>query len=253
MLDGETVRTNVSLTHGFAAAGRSASRCPIIAWAGASSTTSSMAGTRLSACPTADVMRDRGPLLYPYGAPFAPSFMLTDPQSGIGDAQVKFARLIGRDQGYVVQASVKLPTGDEPWVVFSAAAPAIGRSHCSELEPLLARRRAAGYFWGVGLVRAGRSRIASTSTRIPGCRPASSAAAGRSLPKFGLQGPDRRARRVLRYAARGDRRDRRFRPTLSAWRRIGRARHARVRRRRGSRRQHGARRRASRSPPAWQW
>ena len=38
---------------------------------------------------------------------------MTDSQSGIGDAQVKFARLIGRDQGFVVQASVKLPTGDE--------------------------------------------------------------------------------------------------------------------------------------------
>ena len=47
--------------------------------------------------------------------------MLTEPQSGIGDTQVKFARLIGRDQGFVVQASIKLPTGDEDMLAGSGA------------------------------------------------------------------------------------------------------------------------------------
>lgn len=82
-----------------------------------------------------------------------PSLVLTEPDSGIGDTQLKFARLIGRDQGFVVQASVKLPTGDEDILAGS------GSSDWSvtllRTRPLLARQRAAGYFWGVGLVRAG--------------------------------------------------------------------------------------------------
>ena len=52
-----------------------------------------------------------------------------------------------------MQASVKLPTGDEDILAGS------GSSDWSvtllRTRPLLARKRAAGYFWGVGLVRAG--------------------------------------------------------------------------------------------------
>lgn len=91
--------------------------------------------------------------MYRFGELPTPSFELTEPQSGGGDTQLKFARLIGRDQGFVVQASVKLPTGDEEILAGSGASD--WSVTLLRTRPLLARRRAAGYFWGIGLVRAG--------------------------------------------------------------------------------------------------
>jgi hypothetical protein len=129
--------------------------------------------------------RPEGELLFSFGDPSLPSFVLTEPQSGIGDTQVKFARLIGRDQGFVVQASVKLPTGDEDLLAGSGS----GDWSVTLLRtrPLLARRRAAGYFWGFGLVRAGDPHRIEFDARtwVP------TGIVGGSwqvLPKFGLKG-----------------------------------------------------------------
>ena len=154
MLDGETVRTNLSLTHGFASGWSLGVEVPhyrvgggvlddvIDGW---HSTFGLPDGGRNA--------RPEGEFLYRFGERTGPSFLLTEQQSGIGDTQLKFARLIGRDQGFVVQASVKLPTGDEDMLAGSGSGD--WALTLLRTRPLLGRQRPAGYFWGVGMVRAG--------------------------------------------------------------------------------------------------
>ena len=105
MLDGETVRTTFAATHGFASGWSLGIEVPyyhvgggvlddvIDGWHSAFSMPD---GGRNA--------RPEGELLYRFGELPSASFELTEPQSGIGDTQLKFARLIGRDQGFVVQA-----------------------------------------------------------------------------------------------------------------------------------------------------
>jgi len=154
MLDGETVRTNLAFTHGFASGWSLGVEVPHYRVGGG--VLDDLIDGWHSAFNLPDGGRNarpEGEFLYRVGNRPIPSFLLTEPDSGIGDTQLKFARLIGRDQGFVVQASVKLPTGDEDILAGS------GSSDWSvtllRTRPLLARQRAAGYFWGVGLVRAG--------------------------------------------------------------------------------------------------
>jgi hypothetical protein len=154
MLDGETVRTNLSLTHGFASGWSLGVEVPYYCVGGG--VLDDVIDGWHSAFGLPDGGRNgraEGELLYRFGDRLAPEFLLTEAQSGLGDAQLKFARLIGRDQGFVVQASLKLPTGDEDMLAGS------GSSDWSltvlRTRPLLGRKRPAGYFWGVGFVRAG--------------------------------------------------------------------------------------------------
>ena len=113
-------------------------------------------------------------------------------------------------------------------------------------RPLLARRRAAGYYWGVGFMRAGDPELIDFDIADLGAdghrrRKLASAAEVRA------ERAARRARRVLRLAARGDRRNgdpgdaRCVAADGAAWA-------DRVRLRRGLERQHVARHRAFRSP-----
>ena len=152
--------------------------------------------------------RPEGEFLYRFGDRFAPAFLLTEPQTGIGDTQLKFARLIGPDQGFVVQASVEVADrrgGHARGQRFRRLVVTLLRT-----RPLLARKRPAGYFWGVGLVRAGDPHSIDFDCGNVG-------ADGRrrrqlaAVAEVRSQRAARRARRVLRYAARGARRDRRFR------------------------------------------
>ena len=218
MLDGETVRTTLSLTHGFASGWSLGVDVPYYRVSGG--VLDDVIDGWHSAFGLPDGGRNarpEGALLYAFGDPFAPSFTLTDAQSGIGDAQVKFARLIGRDQGFVVQASVKLPTGDEDALFGSGSGD--WALTLLRTQPLLARQRAAGYYWGVGLVRAGDPhRIDFDShTWVP------TGIVGGSwqvLPKFGLKGQidvhgpffDSPLEEIGETA---------IQATLSAWRRTG--------------------------------
>jgi len=186
MLDGETVRTNVALTHGFASGWSLGVEVPYYRVGGG--VLDDLIDGWHSAFGLPDGGRNarpEGELLYRFGDRVAPAFALTEPRSGIGDAQLKFARLIGRDQGFVVQASVKLPTGDEEMLAGSGS----GDWSLTLLRsrPLLGRQRAAGYFWGVGLVRAGDPLGIDfdANTWVP------TGVVGGSwqvLPKFGLKG-----------------------------------------------------------------
>jgi hypothetical protein len=129
--------------------------------------------------------RPEGQLLFAFGEPLSPSFVMTEPQSGIGDTQIKFARLIGPEQGFVVQATVKLPTGEED--ILAGSGSTDWSLTLLRTRPLLARKRAAGYYWGVGLIRAGDPELIDfdAHTWVP------TAIVGGSwqvLPKFGLKG-----------------------------------------------------------------
>ncbi len=217
MLDGETLRTTVSLTHGFASGWSLGVDVPYYRVGGG--VLDDVIDGWHSAFGLPDGgrnVRPEGQLLYAFGRP-TPSFTLTEAQSGIGDVQLKFARLIGSDQQFVVQASVKLPTGDEEALFGSGSGD--WALTLLKTEPLLARKRAAGYFWGVGLVRAGDPhRIDFDShTWVP------TGIVGGSwqvLPKFGLKGQidvhgaffDSPLEEIGETA---------IQATLSAWRRTG--------------------------------
>jgi hypothetical protein len=186
MLDGETVRTNFAFTHGFGSGWSLGVEIPYYRVSGG--VLDDVIDGWHSAFGMPDGGRNgrrEGELLYAFGDPLEPSFVLTEEQTGIGDTQVKCARLIGRDQGFVVQASIKLPTGDEEMLASS------GSSDWSvtllRTRPLLARKRAAGYYWGVGVLRAGDPDLIpfDAETWIP------TGIIGGSwqvLPEFGLKG-----------------------------------------------------------------
>ena len=186
MLDGETVRTNLSLTHGFASGWSLGIEVPYY-HVGGGVLDDAIDGWH-SAFNLPDGGRNarpEGEFLYRVGNRPTPSLVLTEPQSGVGDTQVKFARLFGEEQGFVVQASIKLATGDEDMLAGS------GSTDWSltllRTRPLLARRRAAGYFWGVGVVRAGDpDRIDfNAHTWVPTGIVGGS---WQAFPKFGLKG-----------------------------------------------------------------
>lgn len=218
MLDGETVRTNFAFTHGFASGWSLGIEVPYYRVSGG------FLDDAIDSWHSAFGMPDGGrnarpenELLYAFGEPLALSFVLTEPQSGVGDTQVKFARLIGGDQGFVVQATYKLPTGDETMLAGS------GSSDWSltllRTRPLLARKRAAGYYWGVGFVRAGDPEVVEfdANTWVP------TGIIGGSwqlLPEFGFKGQidvhgafyDSQLEEIGETA---------IQATFSAWRRMG--------------------------------
>jgi hypothetical protein len=97
--------------------------------------------------------RPESELLYVMGDPRGTFYRLASPQSGIGDVQIKVARTIGANDGFVVQGAVKLPTGDEAMLAGSGSAD--WSLTLLRAESLPGRRRPAGYYWGVGLLRAG--------------------------------------------------------------------------------------------------
>lgn len=219
VLDGETVRTTLAFTHGFATGWSLGFEVPYYRVSGG--VLDDVIDGWHSAFGLPDGgrnVRPEGQLLFAFGDPVTPSFVLTEPQTGIGDTQLKFARLIGRDQGFVVQASVKLPSGDEDILAGSGS----GDWSLSLLRtrPLLARRRAAGYFWGVGLVRAGdphRIDFDSNSwvpTGIVG-------GSWQVLPKFGLKG-QLDVHGAFYDSPLEEIGDAGIQATLSAWRRMGR-------------------------------
>jgi hypothetical protein len=218
MLDGETVRTNFAFTHGFASGWSLGVEVPYYKVGGG--VLDDVIDGWHSAFDMPDGGRNarpEGELLYAFGAP-SPSYLLTEPQSGIGDTQIKFARLIGAEQGFVVQAAIKLPTGDEDMLAGSGS----GDWSLTVLRtrPLLARRRAAGYYWGVGIVRVGDPQLIDfdAETWVPTGIVGGS---WQALPQFGLKAQidvhdafyDSPLEEIGETA---------IQATFSAWRRMGR-------------------------------
>ncbi len=218
MLDGETVRTTLSLTHGFATGWSLGVEVPYYRVSGGILDDFIDGWHSAFGLPDGGRnLRPEGQLLFAFGDPVTPSFVLTEPQTSIGDMQLKLARLIGRDQGFVVQASFKLPSGDEDMLAGSGSGD--WALTLLRARPLLARQRAAGYFWGVGIVRAGDPhRIDFDSeTWVP------AGVVGGSwqvLPKFGLKG-QLDVHGAFYDSPLEELGDAGVQATLSAWRRMG--------------------------------
>ena len=154
MLDGETVRTNLAFTHGFGGGWSVGLEVPYFHVGGGVLDDAIDGWHETFGMP--DGGRNARPedqLFYLFGERREPFFQLMDSASGLGDAQLKLALLIGENQGFVVQASVKFPTGDEQMLAGSGS----GDWSVTLLrtQPLVARKRPAGYYWGLGIVRAG--------------------------------------------------------------------------------------------------
>jgi hypothetical protein len=154
ILDGETLRTTLSFTHGFADGWSIGAEVPYFRISGGvlddlidgwHSTFQLPDGGRNS--------RPEGELLFAMGDENGTFFRLANPQSSLGDVQLKIARAIGANDRFVVQAAVKLPTGDESMLAGSGSTDA--SLTLLRTESLTSRRHPAGYYWGIGLLRAG--------------------------------------------------------------------------------------------------
>lgn len=80
-------------------------------------------------------------------------FDLDENRSGWGDTQLSVGHRLGRERGFVVEATVKLDTGDAAMLAGSGSTDwAI-----SLFRPIDARfrNRTGGYFWGLGVMRLG--------------------------------------------------------------------------------------------------
>jgi len=78
---------------------------------------------------------------------------LNQSRSAWGDMQLSIGHRMGADSRYIVEATVKLATGDEDLLAGSGATDwAISLFHPTEVN---LRNREAGYFWGLGLMRNG--------------------------------------------------------------------------------------------------
>jgi hypothetical protein len=155
MLDGETVRTTLAFSHGFGGGWSLGVEVPYYRVGGG--VLDDLIDGWHSAFGLPDGGRNgraEGELLYRYGdRRFPPRFELTDPTSGLGDTQLKFARFFGAEQRFVLQAAIELPTGDEDMLAGNGSTDLT--LTLLRTQPLLGRPRPAGYYWGVGLVRAG--------------------------------------------------------------------------------------------------
>jgi len=157
-LDGETARTTLSYTHGFAEGWQFGVELPLFHIGGG--VLDNAIDAWHSAFHLPDGGREQRPenqlsfVLRHSGLTF---FQLDDPQSGLGDLQLKGARAFGADRGFVVEAGVKLPTGDTEMLAGSGSTDewlTLLRS-----RPLPGRRHPAGYYWGVGVMHVGDPEI----------------------------------------------------------------------------------------------
>lgn len=154
-LDGETERTTLKFAHGFDGGWSLGAELPyyrvsggflddvIDAW---HSTFHLPDGGRN--------LRPENQLLFRISRGGTDFFLLDRPQSGIGDVQVKLAKALGDEQKFVVQVAAKLPTGDEAMLSGSGSADA--SITLLRTQAVTTRTRPAGYYWGVGMVLAGK-------------------------------------------------------------------------------------------------
>jgi hypothetical protein len=84
-------------------------------------------------------------------------YELDEGASGSGDVQLGVAYALGRDNGLHVRATVKLPTGDER--ILAGSGSTDWAVTMLRTRPVTLRSRAAGYFWGIGILRLGRAEL----------------------------------------------------------------------------------------------
>jgi hypothetical protein len=158
VLDGETVRTTLSYSHGFAGGWSIGVDAPYFRVGGG--VLDDLIDDWHAAFRLPDGGRNNRPegeMLFLMADAQGAFYRLDRSRSGLGDVQLELARTFGASDGFVVQAAVKLPTGDEALLAGSGSTDwslTLLRS-----EALPGRKRPAGYYWGVGLVRAGEPKL----------------------------------------------------------------------------------------------
>jgi hypothetical protein len=154
VLDGETLRTTVSFAHAFGERWSAGIDWPFYRLSGG--VLDDVIDGWHSTFRLPDGGRNARPndeLLFMLADRDGAFLAIDHSASGSGDAQLKIARKIG-DGRFVAQASLKLPTGDPDLLLGSGSADAAVTLLRSQSLPV--RARPAGYYWGVGLVYAGR-------------------------------------------------------------------------------------------------
>jgi hypothetical protein len=97
--------------------------------------------------------RPEGDLLFMLGNDDGTFFELDDAQNALGDVQLRAARAFGANRGFVVQATLKAPTGDEDLLTGSGSTDfALTLLRAREVRAL---DRPAGLYWGLGLLGVG--------------------------------------------------------------------------------------------------
>jgi hypothetical protein len=154
ILDGETTRTAVSVSHGLGDHWSVGGELPIFHVSGG--VLDDLIDGWHSALSLPDGGRNNRPegdLLFLIGDEAGPFFQLDEPQTGLGDVQLTLARSFGASDAFVLQAAVKLATGEEDMLAGSGSTDwSLTLMRSRELPT---RERPAGYFWGVGVVHAG--------------------------------------------------------------------------------------------------
>lgn len=153
-LDGETARATFTFAHGFGNGWSIGAELPYLHVGGG--VLDGPIDRWHSAFNLPNGGRDQRPE-GAFGLAFATSgtlfYRLTEPQSGIGDTQLKVARAFGADDGFVVEGGVKLATGDERMLASSGSTDEW--LTLLRTRALAARRYPAGYYWGIGAVHVG--------------------------------------------------------------------------------------------------
>jgi len=154
ILDGETLRTTLALSRGFGERWEAGLELPHYRHSGGS--LDDLIDGWHSVFGLPDGGRNNRPeddLWFVLGDQTGTFFELDRRRRGLGDIQVKLARTLGRDGGFVVQAALKLPTGEETMLAGSGSADwslTLLRSRAVTL-----RSRPFGFYWGAGLLRTG--------------------------------------------------------------------------------------------------
>jgi hypothetical protein len=151
VLDGETMRTNLHLEHPIGDRWSFGAELALIRQSGGILDDTVDAWHSIFRLP--DGGRNARPedvIEYRVGDLQQSSFVLNRSGSGSGDSVLSVARRVGTDRGLTVRASMKIATGDEAILAGSGATDLMVT--LLRTRPVQLRRRAAGYYWGAGVV-----------------------------------------------------------------------------------------------------
>jgi len=152
ILDGETWRTNLALSHVVGGRFRIGIEVPYYRQSGGR--LDDLIDAWHSAFGLPDGGRNARPedaIEYRLANAGGPFFTLDRPRGGAGDAQLSLAWRVGERRPYTVQAAVEVPTGDEALLAGSGGTDwSLTVFRANEAT---ARARPGAWYWGVGAVR----------------------------------------------------------------------------------------------------
>jgi hypothetical protein len=185
LLDGETLRTTLSLSYGFSERWTIGAELPYFQVTGGQ--LDDLIDGWHSAFGLPDGGRNNRPegaVLFELGDAQGPFFGFDRRARGLGDVQLKVARTLGAGHRFTLQGTLKLPTGDEDVLAGSGSAD-VGITLLHQRE-ITVGDRAGSFYWGAGVLHAGdpeRIEFAAESTVSTGIL-------GGSLqigPRFGVK------------------------------------------------------------------